>query len=194
MPHRNLLIISLIALALLTGFLVWKRSHLPTPKPVPVVTEESQNQANPNPDEPIDTSDWKIYRNEEYGFEFKYPKEYVVFDDYSDKKTLFLSLPENKVHRVEGIYFRINEAAESPEKLLEQIRKNSIAWGMERLISDETVVIGKNIITRKIVYMTDIGYAPEHYFIHFGSWPVELEIRIEILYTKEILATLHSIK
>jgi len=29
----------------------------------------------------VDTSDWKIYRNEEYGFEIKYPKDFVVETD-----------------------------------------------------------------------------------------------------------------
>lgn len=37
----------------------------------PTADEESQ--------ENIDTSGWEIYRNEEYGFEFKYPKEWEVF-------------------------------------------------------------------------------------------------------------------
>ncbi len=37
--------------------------------------------------EPIDTSDWKTYRNEEYGFEFKYPKEWAGQNEvhYNDK-------------------------------------------------------------------------------------------------------------
>ena len=30
----------------------------------------------------IDTSNWKTYRNEEFGFEFKYPEEYEVWTDY----------------------------------------------------------------------------------------------------------------
>src|SRR3989338_1280686 len=28
-------------------------------------------------DEEIDTSNWKIYRNEEYGFEFRYPGDWI---------------------------------------------------------------------------------------------------------------------
>jgi len=34
--------------------------------------------------EEIDTSNWKTYRNEEYGFEFKYPGEWVIEEKNSD--------------------------------------------------------------------------------------------------------------
>jgi hypothetical protein len=46
----------------------------------------------------VDTSDWLTYRNEEYGFEFKYPKGWkeplISFVNSSDpnKKSLFISI------------------------------------------------------------------------------------------------------
>jgi hypothetical protein len=37
----------------------------------------------------LDTADWKTYRNEEYGFEFRYPKDYTI--DKSNVKSINIS-------------------------------------------------------------------------------------------------------
>ena len=63
-------IVGLIAVALLTSVLVWGFNQKPIDQSKKV-------------DEEIDTSDWQTYRNEEYGFEFKYPGEwyYEILSD-----------------------------------------------------------------------------------------------------------------
>ncbi|MBU1092276.1 hypothetical protein KJ836_01200 [Patescibacteria group bacterium] len=68
-PIITLGIIILLATALTVGVLAWSAT-LPCTQPAsqqPVVGGEE-----------IDTSDWLTYRNEEYGFEFKYPGDFYI--------------------------------------------------------------------------------------------------------------------
>lgn len=47
-----------------------------TPKEVPIITQPEEPRVTP-PTE-IDISGWKIYHNEEYGFELRYPPDYLI--------------------------------------------------------------------------------------------------------------------
>lgn len=53
----------------------------------PVVNQNIDTNTNVNSNE-IDTSDWQTYENKEYGFEFKYPKEWKIQINYGDLPSL----------------------------------------------------------------------------------------------------------
>ncbi|MBI2100942.1 MAG: hypothetical protein HYT47_02900 [Candidatus Vogelbacteria bacterium] len=87
---RGLLIALLFILALgLGGWLVWRwwpAGVVPPPSdvPPPVVVEDTNIEPPASAaiiydsETGVDTSNWQTYRNEEYGFEFRYPDEWKI--------------------------------------------------------------------------------------------------------------------
>lgn len=74
-------------------FLVWSKRMQPEPPQNQTLTEEAVNTPKV---EHLDTSDWKTYRNEEFGFKFKYPTDWLLEeknDKYDDRYVFrYLSL------------------------------------------------------------------------------------------------------
>ena len=73
----------ILAVLVIGGYAIWKKQP-PTPAP-----------STPS----VDTTNWKTYRNEEYGFEFKYPNDWVQCVGIYPKNFLCVkdSTPESNV-------------------------------------------------------------------------------------------------
>lgn len=104
---KILLVLAIIILVVVLGFALWTREIQPDRQDVNNQQQEEE-QKQPENEEPevitsdVDTSNWKTYRNAEYGFEVKYPREYLdkvkynIWEASNDKIALLLNWGINK--------------------------------------------------------------------------------------------------
>jgi hypothetical protein len=79
--NRKKIIASIAVLALITVGLVWYSQKLSQERArISQETVEETLRQSETP-APIDTTNWQVYRNEKYGFEFQYPPELAVVEE-----------------------------------------------------------------------------------------------------------------
>lgn len=87
--NKKVLTISIVlflAIAMIAGFLVWKNqgkenNQVVSEKTKNVQTKNDDIQKQSKPNEVVeDIAEWKTYRNDEYGFKFKYPSNWDVHE------------------------------------------------------------------------------------------------------------------
>lgn len=85
----------IVILALGASFLVWKNEKNASQQQVQN-QEQQKNEQKESGQDVIDMSDWKIYRNEEYGIEFKYPENLLYVKEIIDSaNTLYIDIIQN---------------------------------------------------------------------------------------------------
>ncbi len=112
--NRYLIATVLILVAVGLGSWVW-RNQIPKLYPTPTPTIDQQPAGSSSVPIPDTTADWQTYRNEEYGFEFKYPNDW--------QSTEFLDLGWTEF----GVSFdpnKINLGSEYLGKVMFQVQKN----------------------------------------------------------------------
>lgn len=125
------LIISILVLAVIVlavSFWFWAQKQKNTQKPV---EEVIVNQEQKNTD--IDTSDWKTYRNEELGIEFKYPDDWNIYtegDNYAN-----LNWSQSKERPGFQIMVRQNPGNSTVFDFYNGIKENKKIQGNEGLIN-----------------------------------------------------------
>ncbi|MBI4136194.1 MAG: hypothetical protein HY481_01420 [Candidatus Vogelbacteria bacterium] len=81
----TLVLIIILAVLAGGGYYVWKnQTNLPAP-PAPSNSDNSFTTA-PTPPTDLDTSNWKTYRDDQYGFSISYPKSWSV-DKITEKES-----------------------------------------------------------------------------------------------------------
>jgi len=159
---KSIIIASIvIVLALIGGGVFWYVKQGKELVNMPVVENnnlEEEQKGNELQGEEIDTSEWLTYRNEEYGFEVKYPEEWIIKEE--NNKFTFID-PDNyddfyKWTEMEiGFWDNIDNLE---EKILEPFKTK---YGYKTL--DDLVEKDINVFSYAYIYIDNVNVLDIHF-------------------------------
>lgn len=166
----------------------------------------ARNNATSTEQETIDTSDWKTYRNEQYGFEFRYPRDLEVLVEYADqygnksKDQLSIEIRDPKYIAPSGavgqdirtdyrsVLLNVNSdigkslAAENVYEANLKKEVESTDWNPENILPHQIKIGGRTVTVYKTLgaagpYPNAYFYNAK-YFVHAQSWQDDLMLNI----------------
>jgi hypothetical protein len=182
MSKQKIFIIGLIILVSISVILRLNLKQKPqllrNQPPTPVISQPTQEpQQKP---EPIDTSNWKTYRNEKYGFEVRYPSPPIFLEEW-----LKFTRPGKDIELV-SIYTECDPAEKSfsySEMRVYPFKENILAeeWIKER-INDWHYQWGE-ISNPEVFYSLSVFYLSEEKVKVVKVSPLDKENQIGLLVT-----------
>jgi len=137
-------------------------------KPVEPVNQNQNTSTNQAGE--IDTSDWKTYRNEEYGFEFKYPEGWEVKIN-SDEQKITIFYPEWRDGLPEGgSVMTVKITNTNLNQFIDDYNRSDMLNGtpLSQIIKEEGYIIGGFAAT-KLTGSTAIGVDRNFLFIDHNN-------------------------
>ena len=172
---KSIIIFAGLVAALVLGG-VWYAQKPSLERP-PVVGGNGEQVADSNDEVVI--SDWKTYRNEEYGFEFRYPKDWLLVDCSnftSDNLRIYLNASQISCNDRGG---RINITTYNKNYLKQVYEKNSI---------NNTISIGQKNLSQMVIEQEITGDEGEKLI----SEPMQKVIRTFLPYQNEDVVISYS--
>lgn len=129
----------------------------------------------------IDISDWQTYHNEEYGFEIKYPENFIVQEDcgiidcegvsFWDED--FLSSRDTSLNKIVTFNVFVTASIQDAEKYIGGHYSSPAGPGAKtyEFLNPEMITINQNEFLKK--YYRDIVPSEEYDAFNFSSWHIE---------------------